>query len=399
MKVYIVTKEPFPNGMAAVKRIVCYAKALIRQGVGCEVLVYTRTEVYGKQPKNTVGKGVYDGVSYRYMKGTPLRESNVVIRRINDYMDRLRLKRYLMENLKPGDAVFAYNSCDSYSLDILKIAHLQGAGYAQELCELPFGTSEETPKLLKKRRMFEQRLMPQLDGMIAISDTLADYAREHCSDKAEIVKVPILIDFPKYEMSDRSGDADIPYIFHSGTLFQQKDGFLDMLRAFATVSERLPYEIRFISTGKPEGTRHEKEINAILDKRNLRDKVVFTGYLNEGELRDYLQKATFVVINKLTTRQNKYCFSTKLGEYMAAQKAIVITKVGEAMNFLTNRHDALIIPPNNVEALADAMECMFNDKQLRQTLGNNAQQTCKNKFNIDSNSMIIKKLMSVIGGG
>ena len=49
MKVYIITKEPFPNGMAAVKRIVCYAKAWISQGIECEVLIYTRTEVYGKK--------------------------------------------------------------------------------------------------------------------------------------------------------------------------------------------------------------------------------------------------------------------------------------------------------------------------------------------------------------
>ena len=33
MKVYIVTTEPFPNGLAATGRIKCYAKALISEGV------------------------------------------------------------------------------------------------------------------------------------------------------------------------------------------------------------------------------------------------------------------------------------------------------------------------------------------------------------------------------
>ena len=47
MKIYIVTGEPFPNGMAATNRIKCYAKAIHEGGLECEVVVYRRTEVYG----------------------------------------------------------------------------------------------------------------------------------------------------------------------------------------------------------------------------------------------------------------------------------------------------------------------------------------------------------------
>ena len=50
MKVYILTREPFPNGMAATNRIKCYAKAILQKGVLCEVLIFTRTEIYGKPP-------------------------------------------------------------------------------------------------------------------------------------------------------------------------------------------------------------------------------------------------------------------------------------------------------------------------------------------------------------
>lgn len=45
MKVYIVTTEPFPNGLAATGRIKCYAKALISEGVDVEVVNFHRTEV------------------------------------------------------------------------------------------------------------------------------------------------------------------------------------------------------------------------------------------------------------------------------------------------------------------------------------------------------------------
>lgn len=390
MKVFIVTKEPFPHGMAAVRRIVCYAKAWMSQGIKCEILIYTRTEVYGKIPKNKAGKGVYEGIPFMYMKNTPFRESNVMVRRLNDYMDRYRLKRYLIKNLSVGDVVYAYNGGDDYSLSILKTVHSLGASYMQELCELPFGTSEETPKRIKKRKAFEQKFMSRLDGMIAISDALVEYARQHCSPNAHIVKIPILVDFPKYEMADESEKAFIPYIFHSGTLYQQKDGFLSMLKAFAKASKQLPFDVHFVSTGNPKGTRHEAEINEIINTHNINDKIIFTGYLTNKELRTYLSKAAFVVINKLTTKQNIYCFSTKLGEYMAASKAVIVTNVGEAMNWLNHEKDAFIIEPNNVDLLANAMIRMFCEEDFRKTIGVNACKTCKGSFSIEANAARLK---------
>lgn len=351
----------------------------------CEVVVYTRTEVYGKIPLNTEGSGVFEGIPFRYVKGTPLRESNVLSRQWNDRRDYSRLKKYLAKSLKPGDCVFEYG-LDLKSKDIIDIAHSKDAVVINELCEIPFGTGIETSKTISKRTQFEKKILPKVDGIVPISDALMEYAKKHCSPKCRMVKIPILVDFPKYDMPDKSHTAEIPYIFHSGTLFEQKDGFLSMLRAFGKMVGKLPFDVRFISTGNPKGTRHEQEIYDIIKEYGLEDKVVFTGFLTEDQLREYLAKAAFVVINKLTTEQNKYCFSTKLGEYMAASKAILITDVGEAMNWLTNGHDVYIIPPNDVDRLSEAMATLFRDAELRKRLGQNAHETCRKSFSIECNA-------------
>lgn len=385
MKVFLITKEPFPNGQAATNRIKAYAKACIREGVDCEVLIYTRTEIYGRDPRNTQGHGIVDGISYRYLKGSPLRESNVIIRRWHDIMDFMRLKYYLSHNCNAGDVIFAYDKNFKIN-DIIQIAHNKNALLIQELCELPFGTSRETSKTIERRAKFEKKIMPKLDGMIAISDALMEYAQKHCNESCNIFKVPILVDFPKYDMQDRSAESPTPYIFHSGTLYEQKDGFLSMLRAFGKVVSQLPFEVKFISTGKPDGTTHEQEIKDIIEEYGLENRVIFTGYLSDEELKEYLSKASFVIINKLTTQQNIYCFSTKLGEYMAASKAILITNVGEAMNWLTHGKDAYIIPPNDIDKLADAMKVMFENPELRAKLGESAHETCRKSFSIEHNA-------------
>lgn len=378
--------------MAPTKRIIGYAKALELEGFIPEIVIYTRTEVYGKKPKNTDGYGIYEGISFRYVKGTPLREKNVLSRVLNDFLDFIRLKSYLKKNLKPGDIALLYGQ-DLSSRALIKIAHQKGARFIQELCELPFGTDIESSRTKKQRRLFEKKILPYVDGIISISDALAKYAKKFCKAECKITKIPILVDFKKYELEDRRNSSDIPFIFHSGTLFEQKDGFLSMLEAFGRMQSICSLKTLFISTGNPEGSRHEKEIANIIDRYSLHDKVVFTGFLEETELREYLSKASFVVINKLPTQQNEYCFSTKLGEYMAASKAILITNVGEAMNWLRHKHDAYIIPSGSIDELATSMKFLFENPDLCAELGENAHQTV-NLFSIKSNSLKLKEAVS-----
>ena len=94
MRVFIVTGEPFPNGMAATGRITCYAKALLSAGIYCEVVVCRRTEVFGKTPKNIISEGSYEGVNFKYIAGTPLRDSNKMCRFCHDVRDRHRTILY-----------------------------------------------------------------------------------------------------------------------------------------------------------------------------------------------------------------------------------------------------------------------------------------------------------------
>lgn len=395
MKVYIITREPFPNGMAATNRILCYAKGWLSKDIDCEVIIYTRTERKGEKPKNTQGSGSFEGVEFRYIKGTPFREKNTFLRKFNDYYDRIRLKKFLRKNLKSNDIVFAYNGTDIKSGNIIRLVHSLGAKFAQEICELPFGTSAEDEKSKRNRNIFERKIMPKLDGVIAISDALVNYVSDKCSHSCTIVKVPILVDFERSRMNDRSEEADAPYIFHSGTLYQQKDGFLDMLEAFGKVARKQP-DVRFYSTGRLEGTTHESEIKKIIADYGIEDQVKFLGYLSNEEKKEYLSKARFVIINKLDTLQNRYCFSTKLGEYMAASKPIITTNIGEATNWLEHGRDSFIIQHNDLLILSQAIKHLFEDINLCHKLGHNAQVSCSNYFSIESNAKILKQFAQVV---
>ena len=380
MNVYIITKQSIPNGMAATNRIICYAKAIISQGIPCEILIYTRTEKYGKKAKNTIPKGNYEGITYQYMANSPLRKSNVFVRRACDYLDKLRLIIHLYKTIKEGDIVFCFTPETLFISLIIWLVHLKKAKFVKELCEFPYGTGKET-KIRKIKRYYQiNRQFPFYDGIIAISDNLFTLASKYSSTSCMIIKIPILVDFDKYYLEDFSSKAEIPYIFHSGTLYEQKDGILGMLEAFGKACSQIEIPIKFISTGNIINSPHKDQIKQIIQQYHLEDKVLFTGYLSKEQLKDYLSKASLTIINKYPNQQNTYCFSTKLGEYLAAGKPVIITKVGEAMNWLKDGDSAFIIEPNDTDLLAKTIVEAFNDSEKRERISRNGQNVCRESF-------------------
>ena len=397
MKVYIITKEPFPYGMAATNRIICYAKALQHENIPCEVIIFTRTEVYGKKSNNTINKGNYEGISFRYISNTTFRSKNVIIRKIFDIFDRFKLRQYLKKELQQDDVVIGYaGSLVNYINKIIDLVHAKKAIYIRELCEFPYGTSKETKRNIRLRKIVLQKQFPKCDGFIAISETLKELAYKYKSSQAVVTKIPILVDFAKYNLPNYSYKASVPYIFHSGTLYEQKDGILGMIEAFVIAEQKITFPIYFISTGDKENSTHKKEIDILIDKYHLKGQLLFIGYITNDELREYLSKATLVIINKKNTQQNKYCFSTKLAEYLAAGKPTIITNIGEAINWLQDRESAIIIDSQNTLLMADKIIELFLNPALREHLSITARQTCKTYFDYIHYGAIIKSLIQEI---
>lgn len=394
MKVYIITKEPFPNGMAATNRIKCYAKAIISQGVDCEVLIYSRTEL-AVSAKNTEAIGTHEGIHFRYIGGTTVREKSNLLNKLNVIKDRISLFSFLKRNVKNGDVVIGFVSSDvKYINYVIKTIHRNGGKYVRELCELPAGTGEDTEKTKKTRKLIFDTQFPACDGFLAISEALVNVANQYKSSDAKIFKIPILVDYEKYELVDKSQNTEVPYIFHSGTLSEQKDGFLGMIEAFGLAYNRLDKDIKFISTGSIEKIPEKDKFLQLIEKFRIKNQVEFTGYLSEDKLKEYLSGASLTIINKYDTQQNRYCFSTKIGEYLAASKPVIVTNVGEAKNWLTDKENALIVETENVKALSEAIVDLFTDENKRLKIGNAGKTVCKNCFSYQSQSKNLVDFLS-----
>ena len=157
-----------------------------------------------------------------------------------------------------------------------------------------------------------------------------------------------------------------PTLIAVGRLVPQK-GFDLLLPAFGKIAEKFP-EWTLIIRGEGE---LRGEIEQLRDTLGLRDRVEMPGitevpgqWVEEGEI--------FVLSSRYES------FGNVVTEAMVAGLPIVSFDCpwgpGE---ILANEVDGLLVPPEDVDALAEAMARLISDAELRQRLGETAQKNVR----------------------
>jgi len=379
--------------MAATSRIKCLAKAFIFGGNECRVIVYGRNG----EVANVKRRGTAEGVPYERVGCFRYSLNIRWYKALLSILSHVTLFLYIFFKVHEGDIVYSYiyDHCKLRKL-IVDIVHLRKAYYVSELCELPYGMGKETI-LAKRNRQYElEKLFPLYDGVIAISEALSSLACNYCGPNCVIQRIPILVDYEKYNLPDNSLKADFPYIFHTGTLSEQKDGILGIFEAFGIASNIFKKDIHFVLTGVLNKSPHQSEIESIIKKYDLENKIHFEGYVTDDKLKDMLSKATMVIINKKKNQQNLYCFPTKLGEYLAAGKLVVLTRVGESVNWVTNGENCVIVAPDDIQQLSNAIVDVFLGRWDITKLGESAKELCKSSFDYHQYVSVLNGMLNQI---
>ena len=124
----------------------------------------------------------------------------------------------------------------------------------------------------------------------------------------------------------------------------------------------------------------------------------------EGFLREPLQKqineagiSSSVVLPGFTNQLDQYMphfdlfvqsshtegMPTVLLEAMAARTAVVATQVGGTGELMVEGSTGLMVPPNDPEALTDAIRKVLSDDELRRTMGENGRQRVEEHFTFE----------------
>lgn len=202
-------------------------------------------------------------------------------------------------------------------------------------------------------------------------------------DKVEILPNGI---FPhKFKEPPEKGWVDIPYLNNNdrvilfvGRLVQEK-GVHILLEAAHKVLHSVP-NAKFVIVGKGPMEEHLKHIAS-----SLGDRVHFTGYASDDELKTLYKRAETAVFPSLYEP-----FGIVALEAMATETPLVVSDTGGLSEIVKHGQNGLKAYPGNANSLADNILAALHDKKLAANLIRHATSSINNKY--DWNKIASKTL-------
>jgi rhamnosyl/mannosyltransferase len=242
--------------------------------------------------------------------------------------------------------------------------------------------------ILPLYRPFLHRLLDKADAILATSPQYvesSEYLRPY-RDKCAIV--PLGVDLGRFEprpavdarAAEWRAEFGEPLVLFVGRLRYYK-GLEVLLRAAAGIRGR----IALVGDGPFEGLLR-------IQHRELRlgDRVVFLGQQPEFELLS-LYRAARVCVLPSTLRSE--ALGIALIEAMASGVPVVSTEIGTGTSFV-NQHGVTgrVVPPNDADALAGAINAILDDQALAARYGAAARERAQAEF---SHAVMARRVLRV----
>jgi glycosyltransferase involved in cell wall biosynthesis len=346
----------FPNGPASTSRAFLYALGLQNAGGRVSVLCPGPSEYPAIGILNRDVKGSKDGVEFEYTCGTTLRGTHFIHQTwlVFKGMWIAALRTLALNRAHGVDAVILYSDRGALIVFYWFVARLCNAPYIYERCEQPFYQAERSPFWQLVSFVYTHTLFRLFDGALVISDYLWLYMKRRMRHGAGLLKVPILVDVKQFSSSQPHSPHLGRYLAYCGSLLEHKDGVGYLMAAFATIANDFP-DLTLVLIGDSIKVSQIPAYRQYAEQLSISRRVVFTGMVARSELPAHLANASILVLARPTSRQAEAGFPTKLGEYLATGKPVLVTKTGEIASYLADGLNVFFAPPDDVSAFAERL--------------------------------------------
>jgi glycosyltransferase involved in cell wall biosynthesis len=168
-----------------------------------------------------------------------------------------------------------------------------------------------------------------------------------------------------------SGEVTILFV---GALSARK-GVEDLLKAAAQLPATLPsWRLVFCGAGDIA------KLKALAAGVGISERVTFKGQVANPDVRAVMARSRIFILPSYAEG-----LSIALLEAMALGCAVVATDVGEQGQVLRHDHNALVVTPGDVDAIASALARLIEDADLSVRLGVHAREDIAAGFTIERN--------------
>ncbi len=232
-------------------------------------------------------------------------------------------------------------------------------------------------RMLGLARLGERLNLAAADLIVVVSDVLRDSLVEAGIPPSKVLVNPNGVDPERFcpgldvgELRSELGFERKTVLGFSGT-FGLWHGIPTLAAAMPLVARARP-DAAFLLLG--DGPLR-KTVEDTVARHGLEDRVVLPGLVPHAQMPRYLA-ACDVLLSPHGRQADGHEFfgsPTKLYEYMAAGRAIVASRVGQIGDVLSDEETALLVEPDDPDALVEAIVRLVDDPSLRDRLGRAAR--------------------------
>lgn len=229
-----------------------------------------------------------------------------------------------------------------------------------------YGEGDALEKYIQKRHRLETGAYRRLRGIISISSVLDNLIREHFNYQGPILRARSALKIPEESPPALEGrEWDISFV---GGLYEF-NGVDILVKAMTD----LPGRQLHILGGGEEGD--EERIRNSIRLAGVEDRVHLLGFRPHAEALAAMRQSKVLVAPLLRTgRVDRASWSSpgKIFEYMAAGAAIVASRIDCLQEVLQDEENAFLVEPNSAEALARGIRKALEEKELAQSVADQA---------------------------
>lgn len=248
-------------------------------------------------------------------------------------------------------------------------------------------------KVRQNLSLFFLKLIPfYADAVFVISTHLLSEAGKLTRNKIPVYLLPISVDFKNIDVYKKEPVNGTAQIFYGGS-FAQKDGLQYLLAAMDILKER-NYKFKLILTGKGR----PEDIEILFPKFKDNDLIDYRGFLSTQQYFKLLSSVDICCMTRNNSAFANAGFPFKLGEFLAAGKLIIASKIGDVDKYLTHKENAYLITPESTDEIVDGLSYYLNDlKNLSQSMGGKAREVAEKNFDANlSSSFMLEKCRNLL---
>jgi glycosyltransferase involved in cell wall biosynthesis len=174
----------------------------------------------------------------------------------------------------------------------------------------------------------------------------------------------------------------------------KKDGVLDLIKSFSTLNKKYSNTHLLIIGDLTNGKTLIPSLKKFAKELCVDENVTFTGLISYNRIPGLLNSCQILTLTRPNGISAETGFPTKLGEYFACKKPVVITSVGDIAKYFKNSEHVILVEPENIESIVQGFETIITDNKLSEKLGLNGFKWMNKNLNYVNQSKRISEFIN-----